>query len=47
MIFVEARETEGNERAEVVIAGGWGIGSKEDWQWVEELALRMPSSWSP
>ena len=26
------------EKAEVVIAGGWGIGSKEDWQMVEELA---------
>lgn len=26
------------EKAEVVIAGGWGIGSKVDWQWVEELA---------
>ncbi len=26
------------ERAEVVIAGGWGIGDKEDWQWIENLA---------
>jgi len=27
------------ENARVVIGGGWGIGSKEDWHWVEELAL--------
>ncbi len=26
------------ENAKVVIAGGWGVGSKEDWYWVEELA---------
>lgn len=26
------------EAAEVVIAGGWGIGSKEDWKLLEELA---------
>lgn len=26
------------EKAEVVIAGGWGVGSKVDWQWVEKLA---------
>jgi len=26
------------EKAEVVIVGGWGIGSKDDWQWVEALA---------
>ena len=26
------------EKAEVVIAGGSGMGSKVDWQWVEELA---------
>lgn len=29
------------EKAEVVIAGGWGIGSKEEWQWVENLALAL------
>jgi electron transfer flavoprotein alpha subunit len=29
------------ERAEVVIAGGWGIGSKEDWQWIENLASAL------
>ncbi len=27
------------ENAKVVIAGGWGIGSKEDWHRVEELAI--------
>jgi electron transfer flavoprotein alpha subunit len=26
------------EKAEVVIAGGWGVGSKQNWQWLEELA---------
>jgi electron transfer flavoprotein alpha subunit len=26
------------EKAEVVIAGGWGIGSKENWEMIEELA---------
>ena len=26
------------EKAEVVVAGGWGIGNKEDWRMVEELA---------
>jgi electron transfer flavoprotein alpha subunit len=26
------------EKAEVVVAGGWGIGSKENWRWIEELA---------
>lgn len=26
------------ENAKVVIAGGWGVGSKEDWYWVEKLA---------
>jgi electron transfer flavoprotein alpha subunit len=26
------------QKAEVVVAGGWGIGSKEDWNMVEELA---------
>lgn len=29
------------EKAEVVIAGGWGIGNKEDWQWVENLASAL------
>lgn len=26
------------DKAEVVVAGGWGIGSKEDWTMIEELA---------
>lgn len=26
------------EKADVVIAGGWGIGGQEDWQMIEELA---------
>ena len=26
------------EKAEVVVAGGWGIGSKEDWKMIEALA---------
>jgi electron transfer flavoprotein alpha subunit len=26
------------EKAEVVIAGGWGIGNEEDWRMIEELA---------
>jgi len=26
------------EKAEVVVAGGWGIGGKEDWKMIEELA---------
>jgi electron transfer flavoprotein alpha subunit len=29
------------EKAEVVVAGGWGIGSTEDWQWVENLAAAL------
>lgn len=29
------------EEAEIVIAGGAGIGSKEDWKWVEELAKAL------
>jgi electron transfer flavoprotein alpha subunit len=34
----EVAQGHGLEKAEVVIAGGWGVGSKADWQWVEELA---------
>ena len=37
-IMREAVKEHGLEKAEVVVAGGWGIGSKADWQWVEELA---------
>lgn len=29
------------DKAEVIIAGGWGIGSKEDWQWLEDLASKL------
>jgi electron transfer flavoprotein alpha subunit len=29
------------DRAEVVIAGGWGVGSREDWQRLEELASEL------
>ena len=29
------------ERAEVIVAGGWGIGSKEDWHWVRDLASAL------
>jgi electron transfer flavoprotein alpha subunit len=29
------------ERAEVIVAGGWGIGSKEDWHWIEDLASSL------
>ena len=32
---------QGLEKAEVVIVGGWGIGSKDDWQWVEALASEL------
>jgi electron transfer flavoprotein alpha subunit len=29
------------EKAEVVIAGGWGVGGKGDWQLIEELASAL------
>lgn len=29
------------ERAEVVVAGGWGIGGSEGWQWIESLASAL------
>jgi electron transfer flavoprotein alpha subunit len=29
------------EKAEVVVAGGWGVGSKEDWRLLEELAALL------
>ena len=37
----EAVQEDALERAEVVTAGGWGIGSKEDWQWVKDLASAL------
>jgi electron transfer flavoprotein alpha subunit len=40
VVEIEKEETEELplEKADVVIAGGWGIGSQEDWQMIEELA---------
>jgi electron transfer flavoprotein alpha subunit len=32
------------EEAEIVVAGGAGIGSREDWKWVEELAEVLNAS---
>ncbi len=29
------------ERAEVIVAGGWGIGNKGDWHWVGDLASAL------
>ena len=29
------------EKADIVIAGGYGIGRKEDWHWVEDLASAL------
>jgi electron transfer flavoprotein alpha subunit len=26
------------ERAEVIVAGGWGIGNREEWHWLEKVA---------
>ena len=37
----EAAQKDTLEKAEVVIAGGYGIGSKADWQWVKELASAL------
>jgi electron transfer flavoprotein alpha subunit len=37
----EAGQEHALEKAEVIIAGGWGIGSREDWQWVEDLASAL------
>jgi len=34
----EAAQEHALEKAEVIIAGGWGIGNREDWDWVENLA---------
>ena len=40
---VHCRPPEGKplEQAEVVVAGGWGIGSQEDWQLIENLAAAL------
>jgi len=32
------------EKAEVVVAGGWGIGSKENWRLIEDLAAVLGGS---
>jgi electron transfer flavoprotein alpha subunit len=37
----EADQEDQLEKAEVVIAGGSGIGSKADWEWVEGLASAL------
>jgi electron transfer flavoprotein alpha subunit len=37
----EAVQEHALEKAEVIIAGGWGIGNKEDWQSVENLARAL------
>ncbi len=29
------------ERAEVIVAGGWGVGRKEEWHWVGDLAAAL------
>ena len=34
----EATQAHALEKAEAIIAGGWGIGNREDWNWVENLA---------
>jgi len=37
----EAVQEHALEKAEVIIAGGWGIGNREDWQSVENLARAL------
>ncbi len=37
----EAGREHALEKAEVIIAGGWGIGSREDWELVEDLASAL------
>ena len=37
----EASREQALEKAEVIIAGGWGIGSREDWELVKELASAL------
>jgi len=37
----EESPKEGLETAEVVVAGGWGIGAKADWRHIEELAAAL------
>ncbi len=37
-IKIEEPQEKPLEKADVVVAGGWGIGSKEDWKMIESLA---------
>ena len=37
----EKKPTQSIEEAEVVVAGGAGIGSREDWKWLERLAENL------
>jgi electron transfer flavoprotein alpha subunit len=37
----EAGQEQALEKAEVIIAGGWGIGSREDWELVGDLASAL------
>ena len=43
VVSVDRREVKpgGLETAEVVVAGGWGMGSKEVWSQLEELAQAL------
>ena len=40
VLEIEKRETQEDtlEKSEVIVAGGWGIGNREEWHWVEEVA---------
>ena len=40
VLEIERREIQEDtlERSEVIVAGGWGIGNREEWHWVEEVA---------
>jgi electron transfer flavoprotein alpha subunit len=34
-------EADSLERGEVIVAGGWGIGGKEDWHWEGDLVSAL------
>jgi len=40
VLEIEKREVQEDtlEKSEVIVAGGWGIGNREEWHWVEEVA---------
>ena len=40
VLEIEKREIQEDtlEKSEVIVAGGWGIGNREEWHWVEEVA---------